>query len=161
MIILCDGSSLYAEVDVTELKDGFWHGTWNGHNLTFHGGTWMEWLTPKTLRSCVGTINHRKKIQNYDNKTNPPYKYDNCAWKPSASSMYTDSKQYDKYDSAWIFLHSVSLLLLEQYENWSWFFPQLPAWDRALGEIPVWIERWMLSSTKIVLGKLCAWMLPV
>lgn len=42
MIILCDGSTLYAEVDVTELKDGRWHGTWNGHNLTFHGGTWME-----------------------------------------------------------------------------------------------------------------------
>nr|DAG59150.1 MAG TPA: hypothetical protein [Caudoviricetes sp.] len=63
MIILCDGSSLYAEVDVTELKDGFWHGTWNGHNLTFHGGTWMELLTPKTLRSCVGTINHRKKYR--------------------------------------------------------------------------------------------------
>lgn len=42
MIILCDGSTRYAEVDVTELKDGRWHGTWNGHNLTFHGGTWME-----------------------------------------------------------------------------------------------------------------------
>lgn len=42
MIILCDGSTRYAEVDVTELKDGRWRGTWNGHNLTFHGGTWME-----------------------------------------------------------------------------------------------------------------------
>ena len=42
MIILCDGSTRYAEVDVTELKDGCWRGTWNGHNLTFHGGTWME-----------------------------------------------------------------------------------------------------------------------
>lgn len=28
MIILCDGSTLYAEVDVTELKDGRWRGTW-------------------------------------------------------------------------------------------------------------------------------------
>lgn len=42
VIILCDGSTRYAEVDVTELKDGRWRGTWNGHNLTFHGGTWME-----------------------------------------------------------------------------------------------------------------------
>lgn len=30
MIILCDGSTRYAEaeVDVTELKDGRWRGTW-------------------------------------------------------------------------------------------------------------------------------------
>ena len=42
MIILCDGSSLYASVEVTEIRDGYWHGTWNGHDLTFHGGTWME-----------------------------------------------------------------------------------------------------------------------
>ena len=27
MIILCDGSTRYAEVDVTELKDGRWRGT--------------------------------------------------------------------------------------------------------------------------------------
>lgn len=42
MIILQDGSTLFASVEITELSGGHWHGEWNGHNLSFHGGVWME-----------------------------------------------------------------------------------------------------------------------